>query len=165
MMIKKSIVFSAILLIIIALFGCERCNREKEFGKKPPHFPPGFGKEGKHRIENLAKDLDLSEEQVDSLMKIHQEIIKKHKEIKEEEKQDETSIKHRIIGLIRKDSLKEEEVLSFLKDLQEIKGRHRDELDNFIAKRIARAHSILTKKQREKMIEKLEKFDPGKIKK
>lgn len=164
-MIKKSIVFSAVLLIILALFGCERCNKEKGFGEKHPHFHPGFGEEGEHRIEKLAKDLDLSEEQVDSLMKIHREIIEKHKEIMREEEQGKMDIKQRIIALIRKDSLKEEEILSFLKDLEEIKGSHRDQLDNFIAKRLVRVHSILTKEQREKMVEKLEKFNPKKIKK
>ena len=158
---KRSIIL--ILSVIFFAFsqGCDRGSSVKEDTKsnrshKRKHRDIsryGFG-----RIEKMAKDLSLSEEQVLELKKIEEEMREK-RSLMHQERKDQESIKKKMVGLIRKDSLSREEVLNFMNELHSLKEEHRMRMDSLTAERLAKMHSILTEEQREKLAEKIEEFE------
>ena len=158
---KRSIIL--ILSVILFTFsqGCDSGSSVKEDTKssrshKRKHRDIsryGFG-----RIEKMAKDLALSEEQVLELKKIEEEMREKRAEMREKRKGNET-IKEKMIELIKKDSLSREEVLDFMNELHSLKEEHRMGMDSLTAERLAKMHSILTEEQREKLAKKIEEFE------
>lgn len=162
---RKIIIISILTLFLIILSGCDRWSPRRDFGGRHPPCPQDFEEKARYRVEKMADDLGLSEEQMDSLVKIQKQIMKKHIEIHKEEKKKEIELKSRIVEMVEQDSLSEDEVLNFMKELHSVKERYRTELDTFVARKITRAHSILTEEQRKKMAEKLEKFERRRINK
>jgi Spy/CpxP family protein refolding chaperone len=164
-MIKKYIFIIVTLLFFIVLIGCGRKPLERGFFKHPHRGGhPGRGPEdismfGPRRFEKMAKELDLSESQLDTLKKLEREIMKKHFEMKKSRKQEE-NLKTKITEMIRKDSLSKEEILEFMNKLNSLREECRMETDSFTAEKLAEIHSILTKEQREKLAKKLEEFKP-----
>lgn len=148
-----------IVSLILIIYGCNRWNPERRFGRNHPPFPDEFAKQPIHRIERMAEDLNLTDEQEDSLVKIQREIIEKHAEIRGRERQDRMNIKKRIAEMIRQDTLSEKEILDFMNEMHAVREKFSSELDTFTANRLARAHSVLTGEQRKRMIDRLERFD------
>lgn len=164
-MTKKYIFMILPLLIFTAFTGCNRKPPERGFFR--PHHregPPGRGPEdiswfGPHRFNKMAKDLNLSKAQLDTLRKIEKEIMEKHIDMIEDREREE-NIKAKITEMVRKDSLSKEEILAFTNKLHSLREERRMKADSFTAEKLAEMHSILTKEQREKLAKKLEEFKP-----
>lgn len=162
-MLKRNIILILSLTIFILIAGCNR-----DFSSKGPPRPPldrrhpgGHGdisSFGFVRIEKMAKELSLSEGQIEALKEIEKEMGEKRSLMRQERK-DHESIKIKIVDLIRKDSLSRDEVLSFMNELHSLKEEHRMEMDSLMAERLARIHSVLTEEQREKLAKKIEEFE------
>jgi len=75
---------------------------------------------------------------------------RKHKDI----------FKEKIVEMVQKDSLSKEEIIAFMEELHSLGEEFRKETDSFVAERLVKMHSILTKEQREKLAKKLEEFEP-----
>ena len=161
---KRNVILILSVLFFTFLQGCDRGTSVKKYGK--PHFRRphdrshedvarfGFG-----RIEKMAEELNLSEQQIEKLKKIETEMCEKGSLMRKERKGDE-SIKTKIVDLIRKDSLSREEVLSFMNKLHSLKEEHRMQMDSLMAERLAKIHAVLTEEQREILAKKLEEFEP-----
>lgn len=161
---KRSIFLILSLTIFTLIAGCNR-----DFSsKKPPRssfdrrHPGGHGdiaRFGFGRIEKMAEELNLSEQQIEELKGIEKEMCEK-RSLMQQEKKDHENIRMQIVDLIRKDSLSREEVLNFMNDLHSLKEEERMHMDSLIAERLAKIHSVLTKEQREILAKKLEEFEP-----
>jgi len=164
-MTKKYILIILSILVLAVSGGCGRKPSGKAFPK--PHFrsPRGertenFSEFERSGVDRMAEDLGLSEQQIRELKKLEMEITEERIEMSREEKHRE-NVKVKIAGMVRKDSLSEDEILSFINELHSLEEEHRKEADIFIAERLAKMHSILTKEQREKLARKIEEFEPG----
>jgi Spy/CpxP family protein refolding chaperone len=163
---KNKYIFMVLFLLIASLFaGCSRESPKRGFFKThhrerhPGRGPEDISMFGPGRFEKMAKDLDLSESQLDTLKKIEKEIMKKHFEMRKNRKEEE-NIRTKITEMIRKDSLSKEEILEFMNKLHSLREENRMQEDSFTAEKLAKMHSILTKEQREKLAKKLEEFKP-----
>jgi hypothetical protein len=162
----KKYIFIILLLLGFSLFlGCGRNPPERAFLR--PHFRhphreegPGDVSEISHcRVDRMAEDLGLSAEQLEQLRELEMEIAKKRLEMNRERNHRE-NVKVKIVEMVREDTLSKEEILSFMEELHSLGEERRKEADSFIAERLAKMHSILTKEQREKLAKKLEEFEP-----
>ncbi len=161
---RRNVILMLSLTIFTLIAGCNR-----DFSsKRPPRSPFGHRHPGGHgdisgfgfgRIEKMAEELNLSEQQIEELKEIEKEMGEKRSLMRKERK-DEESIKIKIVDLIRKDSLSREEVLSFMNKLHSLKEEHRMQMDSLMAERLAKIHAVLTKEQREILAKKLEEFEP-----
>jgi Spy/CpxP family protein refolding chaperone len=164
-MTKKYIFIILALLIFTVFAGCNRNPRERGFfrhphsGVLPEKGPENISWFGPHRLNKMAKDLNLSKAQLDTLKKFEKEIMEKHFEMRKE-RESEENIKAKIVEMVRRDSLSKEEILNFMNDLYSSIEKYRMETDSLVAERLAKMHSILTKEQREKLAKKLEEFKP-----
>jgi Spy/CpxP family protein refolding chaperone len=164
-MLKRNVIL--ILSVIFFTFsqGCKRDSSVREYSKS--HFKHSHDRSHKDisrfgfvSIERMAKELNLSEGQIEELKKIENEMSEKRSLMRQERKERE-NIKIKIVDLIRKDSLSREEVLSFMNELHSLKEEERMKMDSLIAERLARVHSVLTEEQREKLAQKIEEFEPN----
>ncbi len=161
---KKNIILILSLTIFSLLAGCNRDFSSKKSSRPPfrHHHPGGSGdisEFGFARIEKMAKELNLSEQQIEKLKEIEKEMCEKRSVMRKEMK-DHESISMQIVELIRKDSLAREEVLKFMNELHSLKEEHRMRMDSLMAERLAKMHSVLTREQREILAKKIEEFEP-----
>jgi hypothetical protein len=163
-MTKKYIFIILLMLVFAVSSGCGRKSPERAFPK--PHFRHSHGEDSKDyskfehsRVDRMAKDLGLSEQQIEELKKLEMEITEKRIEMKHERKRRE-DVKVKIVEMVKEDSLSREEILNFMNELHSLGEESRKEADIFIAERLAKMHSIFTKEQREKLAKKIEEFDP-----
>jgi Spy/CpxP family protein refolding chaperone len=164
---RKKYIFIILLLLIFVLF--TGCNREQpgrgsfSFGASVGHphkrEDSKFHRFDHGRIDRMADDLGLSDEQLEELKKLEKEIDEKRSEMRQDRKNRE-NVKAKIVEMIRADSLSKEEILQFMEELHSFAEQRRMEMDSFTAERLAKMHSILTKEQREKLAKKLEEFEP-----
>jgi Spy/CpxP family protein refolding chaperone len=153
------------LLFFIVFAGCSRESPKRGFfrthhrEKHPGRGPEDISMFGPCRFEKMAKELNLSESQLDTLKILEREIMRKHFEMRKNRKQEE-NIKVNIAEMIRKDSLSKEEILEFMNKLNSLREENRLEEDSFTSEKLAKMHSVLTKEQREKLAKKLEEFKP-----
>jgi Spy/CpxP family protein refolding chaperone len=160
----KKHIFIILFLVFAVFSGCSRKPAQRDFSKAPFRHPH----RGEHtedlselshcRIDRMADDLGLSAEQLEELRNLEMEITKKRLEMKRDRKRRE-DVKVKIIEMVKEDSLSKEEILSFMNELHSLGEESRKEADSFIAERLAKMHSILTKEQREKLAKKLEEFE------
>jgi Spy/CpxP family protein refolding chaperone len=162
----KNCIFIILFVLVFAVFsGCGRKPSERAFPEprfRPPHRE-GIKDHSKFEhsmIDRMSKDLRLSEEQIEELKKLETEITEKRIEMMREKKHRE-NVKVKIVEMVKEDSLSKEEILSFMNELHSLGEECRKEADSFIAERLAKMHSILTKEQREKLAKKIEEFEPG----
>jgi polyhydroxyalkanoate synthesis regulator phasin len=161
----KKHIFIILLLLVFAVFsGCSRKPAREDFSKAPfrhPHrgeYTEDLSELSRCRIDRMADDLGLSEEQLGELRKLEIEITKKRIEMRRDRKRRE-DVKVKISEMVKEDSLSKEEILNFMDELHSLGEEHRKEADSFIAERLSKMHSILTKEQREKLAKKLEEFE------
>ncbi len=158
----KKCIFIILIILVFAVFGgCGRKPPERAFFK--PRFrhlhresTEEFERSG---VDRMAGDLGLSEQQIKELKKLETEIIEKRIEMRREEKHRE-NVKVKIVEMVKKDSLLKEEIVAFMDELHSLGEKYRKEADSFVAERLAKMHSMLTKEQREKLAKKLEEFEP-----
>ncbi len=164
-MTKKYISIILLLLGFSVFSGCGRKPPERAFLRphlRHPHREEGPGdvsEISRCRIDKMAEDLGLSAEQLEKLRNLEMEITKKRLEMERVRKHME-NVKVKIVEMVKEDSLSKEEILSFMNELHSLAEESRKEADIFIAERLAKMHSILTKEQREKLAKKLEEFEP-----
>jgi Spy/CpxP family protein refolding chaperone len=162
---KRNIFLISSVIFISFSQGCDRDSSVKKYTRshfrRPPHERShgditrfGFGS-----IEKMAKDLNLSDEQVEELKKIEEEMLEKREQMREIRKGRET-IKQKMVELIKQDSLSKEEVLNFMHELHSLKEEYRMAMDSLMAERLAKTHSVLSEKQREKLAQKIAEFEP-----
>ncbi|MBN1695120.1 Spy/CpxP family protein refolding chaperone [candidate division WOR-3 bacterium] len=159
----KKCIFIILLLLVFAVFsGCSRKPAREYISRAPfkhPHIGDSASRFDHCRIDRMADDLGLSAEQLEELRNLEMEITKKRLEMRRDRKRRE-DVKVKIIEMVKEDSLSKEEILSFMDELHSLGEENRKEADSFIAERLAKMHSILTKEQREKLSKKLEEFEP-----
>ncbi len=159
-MIKRNNFFITCLVIFALFAGCSRDVSERKYRR--PHFKhphKDVAKFGHCRIDKMAEDLDLSTDQIEALKELEKEIMKKQFEMRQNKKHRDV-IKEKIVEMIKKDSLSKEEIIVFMDELHSLGEELRKETDSFVAERLAKMHSILTKEQREELAKKLEEFEP-----
>ncbi|MEO0293437.1 MAG: hypothetical protein ABIN61_04340 [candidate division WOR-3 bacterium] len=145
---------------LIIFLGCKKQSQEK------PPFPHFEGKrEAPYlfkypRIDRMVEWLNLSKEQIDSLEKIRREFFEKSFERIKEDREREEIIKKKIVEMVKKEKLSKEEILNFMNELNSIREKTRMRCDSLAAEKIARAHSILTKEQKEELAKRIEEFKP-----
>jgi Spy/CpxP family protein refolding chaperone len=160
---KRNLFFILSLVILPLFIGCNRDPSKTEYSKKElrhPHIRHSKFHESDHgRIDRMADDLGLSDEQLERLKKLEKEIDEKRIEMmRDSERRD--SVKAKIAEMIRLDSLSKEEIFQFMEELHSAAEERRAEIDSFTAERLAKMHSILIKEQREKLAKKIEEFEP-----
>ncbi len=162
----KKYIFIVLLVVVFALFsGCGRepprrvSLRGSLRHKHRVESPEDISRFDHCRIDRMAEDLGLSLEQIEELRNLEMEITEKRLEMRRDRKRRE-NVKVKIIEMVKEDSLSKEEILSFMNELHSLGEESRKEADSFIAERLAKMHSILTKEQREKLAKKLEEFEP-----
>jgi len=162
---KNKYLFLILSLMIFALFvGCNRSPSKGEHGRTEFRHPHKGDRKDFHRfdhsrIDRMAKKLDLSAEQVAALKEMEKEIMEKQFEMRKERKHKDI-FKEKIVEMVQKDSLSKEEIIAFMEELHSLGEEFRKETDSFVAERLVKMHSILTKEQREKLAKKLEEFEP-----
>ncbi len=162
---KRKYIFIILLVFVLAVFnGCGRKSPERAFLK--PHFrhphregPEDVSRLGCGRVDRMAEDLGLSEKQIEELKNLEMEITEKQIEMMRDRKREE-NIKNKIVEMVKRDSLSKVEIIAFMDELHVLGEKYRKETDSFVAERLAKMHSILTKEQREKLAKKLEEFEP-----
>jgi Spy/CpxP family protein refolding chaperone len=157
---KRSIILILSVVFLTFLQGCNRdfsVNRRNKSDLEHSHHRD-ISKFGFGRIEEMAKDLNLSGAQVEELKKIEEEMREKRAEMREKRKGSET-IKQKMVELIKKDSLSKKEVLDFMNELHSVKEEYRMIMDSLMAERLAKMHSVLDEKQREKLAQKIAEFE------
>jgi Spy/CpxP family protein refolding chaperone len=164
-MIKKYLFFIISLMLFTFFAGCNRDSSEGKFGRpdfRHPHERShrDFHRFDHSRIDRMADDLDLSSDQIEALKELEKEIREKQFEMRKERKRRDV-VKETIVEMIRKDSLSDEEIIEFMEEVHSMGEELRKETDSFIAERLVKMHSILTKEQRGKLAKKLEEFKPG----
>ncbi len=154
-----------LFLILFALFmGCNRSPSKGEHGRPEFRHPHKGDSKDFHRfdysrVDKMAKKLDLSAEQVEALKEMEKEIMEKQFEMRRDKKHKDF-VKEKIVEMIKKDSLSKEEITGLMEELHSMGEEFRKETDSFVAERLVKMHSILTKEQREKLAKKLEEFEP-----
>jgi polyhydroxyalkanoate synthesis regulator phasin len=161
----RKYIFIILLPLVLAVFlGCDRKPARRDFsGSSFRHPHRGESAEDVSRfdrciIDRMSEDLSLSSEQIEELKNLEMEITKKRIEMRRDRKRRE-DVKVKIIEMVKEDSLSKEEILNFMDELHSLGEERRKEADSFIAERLAKMHSILTKEQREKLAKKLEEFE------
>ena len=161
---KRSVILILSVIFFSFLQGCNRGSSvktpaETNFKRHSERGHGDISRFGFGRIEEMAKDLDLSEGQVEELKNIEEEILEKRAEMREIRKGGET-IKQKMVELIKKDSLSKEEVLKFMNELHSLKDEYRMRMDSLMAERLAKVHAVLTEEQREKLAQRIAEFEP-----
>ncbi len=154
---KKSLFFIFILIVFPFFVDCNRAPSETE--SRNPHTRHSKFHRDHSKIDRMADDLDLSEEQLEQLKKLEKEIYEKRIEMRRDRERRD-SIKARIVEMIRLDSLSKEEISQFMEELHSASEERRAEIDKFTAEKLAKMHAILTKDQRERLAKKIEEFEP-----
>ena len=153
---KKGLFFIFSLILFALLVDCNRTPSETE--SRYPHTRHSKFHRDHSKIDRMADDLALSEEQLEQLKKLEKEIYEKRIEMKRNRERRD-SVKAKIAEMIRADSLTKEEIFQFMEELHSSAEERRAEIDRFTAERLAKMHSILTEEQREKLAAKLEEFE------
>ncbi len=162
---KNKYLFLILSLIIFTLFaGCNRSTSEREYGRTELRHPRKGDRKDFHRfdhsrVDKMAKKLDLSAEQVEALKEMEKEIMEKQFKMRKERKHKDF-VKEKIVEMVQKDSITKEEIIAFMEELNSFREEVRKETDSFVAERLVKMHSILTKEQREELAKKLEEFEP-----
>lgn len=161
---RRNVILILSVVFFTFLQGCDRGTSLKKFRR--PHIKRSHDRShgdiarfGFGRVEKMAEELNLSEQQIEELKEIEKEMCEKRSLMRQDRK-DHESIKIKIVDLVRKDSLSREEVLSFMDKLHSLKEEHRMQMDSLMAERLAKIHAVLTKEQREILAKKLEEFEP-----
>jgi Spy/CpxP family protein refolding chaperone len=154
---KKSLFFIFILIVFPFFVDCNRAPSETE--SRHPHTRHSKFHRDHSKIDRMADDLDLSEEQLEQLKKLEREIYEKRIEMRRDRERRD-SIKAKIVEMIKLDSLSKEEISQFMEELHSASEERRAEIDKFTAERLAKMHAILTKDQRERLAKKIEEFEP-----
>jgi len=161
---RKSLFFIFSLIIFALLMDCNRTSSETEYSKTESRHPhkrySRFHRFDHGRIDRMADDLGLSDEQLEQLKKLEKEIDEKRAEMMRD-REGKDSVKAKIAEMIRSDSLSKEEILRFMEELHSLGEKQRAEVDSFTAERLAKMHFILTEEQRQKLAKKIEEFEPG----
>ena len=154
---KKSLFFIFILIVFPFFVDCNRAPSETE--SSHPYTRHSKFHRDHSKIDRMADDLALSEEQLEQLKKLEKEIYEKRIEMRRDRERRD-SIKVKIVEMIRLDSLSKEEISRFMEELHSASEERRAEIDRFTAERLAKMHAILTKDQRERLAKKIEEFEP-----
>ena len=141
---RKTIIISAVLELVIitgiAGFGFAKGY----YDKHRPHGPLGM------IMEMALRDLDLTEQQKNEVIKIKEEIQLKMDSKKNDRKKDMDEM----MEMFRSDTFDKQKALEMMKQ----HDAERDEMRNFMLDQTARFHSILTPEQRNKAVDKMKEF-------
>ncbi len=101
-------------------------------------------------VKKLTKKLDLTKEQVDKVNQIKDEILERTKKYKDERE----AMHNELLDLMKSDKLDRAKLESFVNKYE----ARMKELKPFFLDKIIEFHNILTPEQRNKIIEKVNKF-------
>ena len=101
-------------------------------------------------VDRISSSLDLSKEQVGKLNKIKEEILARIKS----RPNDREAFHNELIGLVKSDKLDRNMIENFIGKREE----RMKELKPFLLDKLVEFHSILTPEQRNRIVEKLDKF-------
>ena len=141
---RKAVIISALLVLVIitgiAGFGFAKGY----YDKHRPHGPLGM------IIEMALRDLDLSEQQKNEVMKIKEEIQLKMDSKNTDRKKDMGEM----MEMFRGDTFDKQKALDMMKQ----QDAERDEMRSFMLDQTAKFHAILTPEQRNKAVDKMKEF-------
>ncbi len=140
---KRFIIVGVILLVSgFATYGC-RSHREETAEKRMEKHAEWF-------VEKITDELDLNEDQQKTLNTIKSEVVAKQGEMKSLRE----GVMSDVFAILDKESVNEDELNAMFTE-REAKLK---ELRQFAVAKYAQFHNSLTKEQKTKLKEKLEKF-------
>ncbi|HVO73808.1 MAG TPA: Spy/CpxP family protein refolding chaperone [Ignavibacteriaceae bacterium] len=137
----SSVVATGLIVIFLIVNGC---------GHSIMHHFSSPEKKAELIVEHISDELDLSKSQEQKLNQIKDEIISKLKENKNKHEE----LFNTLLAEIKKDKIDEVLLTNRLNEM----GKDREEMHSFIVSKLAEFHSILTKEQREVLVQKMNEF-------